>query len=94
MVWGNTYKTNIHPLVVLQKRTVRILSFAKFDAHTNQLFARLDILKLHDIKFLCTACFMYQFSKSRLPKALDNVFTLTNTRHLCKLQVDNWFLND
>ena len=82
MVWGSTYKTNINPLVVLQKRTVRILSFDKFDAHTTDpLFARLNILKLHDIIFLYTAWFMYQFSKSSLPKAFHNFFTRTNTGH-------------
>ena len=58
------------------------LSFAKFDAHTNPLFARLNILKLHDIIFLYSACYMYQFSKSSLPKAFDNFFTRTNTRQL------------
>ena len=49
--------------------------------HTNPLFARLEILKLHDIIFLYTACFMYQLSKSSLPMAFDNLFTRTNTRH-------------
>ena len=35
MVWGSTYKPTMNPLVVLQKRTSRILSFViKFDAHT------------------------------------------------------------
>ena len=81
MVWGSTYVTNINPLVVLQKRTIRILSFSKFEAHTNPLFARLKILKLHDIIFFHTACFMYKFSKSSLPNTFDNFFTRINTRH-------------
>ena len=57
------------------------LNFAKFDAHTNPMFARLKSLKLHDI-FLYLACFIYQFSNSSLPKVFDNIFSRINTRHI------------
>ena len=86
MVWGSTYITNLNPLVVLQKKTIRILCFAKFKAHTNPLFARLKILKLHDIIFFHTACFMYKFSKSNLPKTFDS-FSLVLTRDIAIILV-------
>ena len=81
MVWGSIYITNIKPLEILQKRTIRVINFAKFDAHTNPLFAQRKLIKLQDIIFLYTACFMYHFSKSNLPNAFNNFFTPINTRH-------------
>ena len=55
--------------------------FFLFDAHTNPLFAQHKLIKLQDIVFLYTACFMYHFSKSNLPNAFNNFFTPINTRH-------------
>ena len=50
MVWGSTYITNIKPLEILQKDQFdRVISFAKFDAHTNALFAQLKLVKLQDV---------------------------------------------
>ena len=81
MVWGSTYCSNIKPLEILQKRTIRIISFAKFDEHSTPLFAKLKIIKLHDIILLNTACFMYQYSNCNLPSAFDSFFIAINTRH-------------
>ena len=46
VVWGNTYPTNIKPLFILQKRTIRIITFSKFDEHSSQLFKLANILNL------------------------------------------------
>ena len=93
MVWGSTYCSNIKQLEIrslslphlcfffVQKRTIHIISFAKFDAYSCPLFAKLKIIKLHDIIFLYTACFMYQYSNCNLPTAFDSFFTAINTRH-------------
>ena len=37
-VWGNTYKTNISPLFLKQKRVICIVCHAKFLDHTSELF--------------------------------------------------------
>ena len=47
IVWGCTYQTNLQPLVVLQKKTVRIITFSKFDEHSSPLFKQLEIIKLY-----------------------------------------------
>ena len=59
MVWGRNNTTNVEPIDILQKITIRIITYAKFDAHTNPLFAKLNLLKLQDIITLYIACFMY-----------------------------------
>lgn len=39
-IWGNTYKTSLMPLVLLQKRAIRMINKAGFRDHTNPLFIR------------------------------------------------------
>ena len=80
-MWGITYNTNIQPLRLLQKRIVRIITFFKFDAHTNPLFLELKILKLIDIAKFNTAIFMYQYAQGMLPDVFHSFFTFTTRRH-------------
>lgn len=81
VIWGNTYQTNLYPLVTIQKRAVRILSFSHFQAHTSQLFKKFNLLKVMDIIKLYTATFMYQFYKGFLPKSFNDFFTPVCNRH-------------
>ena len=39
LVWGNTYKTNIEPLVILQKKAIRIITFSPYRSHTSHNFS-------------------------------------------------------
>ena len=81
MVWGSNYTTNIKPIEILQKRTIRIITYAKFDAHTTPLFAKLNLLKFQDIITLYIACFMYNYSNSNIPNAFNSFFTAVNKSH-------------
>ena len=65
----------------LQKRAIRIITYAKFDADTTPLFAKLKLLKLQDIITLHVACFMYNYTKSNIPNAFNSFFTAVNKRH-------------
>jgi hypothetical protein len=38
ILWGNTYESTLNPLVLLQKRAVRAMTFSKYDEHTSPLF--------------------------------------------------------
>ena len=48
-VWGSTYQSNLKRIFLLQKKLVRIISKASFDAHNGLLFKDLEILEFHDI---------------------------------------------
>ena len=53
LVWGGAAKTNLNPIVLLQKKIVRIICGAEYLAHTNILFYQTKILKFQDVhKFL------------------------------------------
>ena len=49
LIWGGACTSHLRPLVVLQKRAVRVISKSSYLAHTNELFRKYEILKLDDI---------------------------------------------
>ena len=74
VVWGNTYHTNIYPIIILQKRAIRIMTHSKFDDHTSPLFKSLNILKFTDLLFFHNALLMYQYHEKSLPPIFDDFF--------------------
>ena len=48
IAWGNTYKTNLTRLHLMQKKIIRVLTRSEFYAHTEPLFN-----KLHMMNILC-----------------------------------------
>ena len=41
IVWGNTYSSNLQPLIILQKKAIQIITFSDFRAHTSPIFKQL-----------------------------------------------------
>ena len=80
-VWGNTYKSNIDCLYLLQKKVVRIVCGVGYRDHTNELFSELRILKLIDIVKLRSACIMYKAHKKLLPNNLQLLISLDSDRN-------------
>ena len=70
LCWGS----NPGKLVNLQKRAMRLISGSKYNAHTEPIFKRLDLLKLDDIFKLSVLKFYYRFNKGILPHYLQNMF--------------------
>ena len=72
IIWGNTYMTTLHPLTLLQKKVMRLITFSNFDEHTNPLFKRNDLIFLHN------SLFMYDFHNNKLPLPFKSFFYLLN----------------
>ena len=49
LIWASTFKTHLHPLIVQQKRIVRIIMDAGYRDPSDPLFKSLKILKVEDI---------------------------------------------
>lgn len=81
LIWGNTYENSLKPIITLQKKVVRVMTFSKWDAHTQPIFANLGLLKFTDIIFLSNAIFMFQFKNNLLPKAFDGYFQSVSSSH-------------
>ena len=58
--YGATYNVHLNRLFLLQKRAVRLICNESFLAHTDPLFFRTGILKLHDIYRLNVAMHMFE----------------------------------
>ncbi len=80
-MWANTYKTRLHVLLVLQKRVVRIIANVTKYAHTNELFKRFRILKLHELIEYKTGILMYNVYHDKIPSNLKPMFTIGTTIH-------------
>ena len=74
LTWGNTYISNLQPLIILQKKVVRIITSSDYRAHTSPLFKALKLLKFPDIVKFYTGLFMLQYSMGLLPVGFDNLF--------------------
>ena len=72
--WGNTYKTAIHPLSILQKRALRVINNTGYRDHTNILFYNSHILKFPDLIKFKTAQVMYRAKNKLLPTNIQNRF--------------------
>ena len=82
-VWGSAFDTNINKLIVLQKKTVRMMTFNENhigfrdpSAHTSPLFSELSVLKLKDIYNIQLMCFVYDCLYIISPKQFHPWFKL------------------
>ena len=65
----------------LTKKAIRIITFAKFDAHTSLLFYELKLLKFSDLIFLQRAMFMFEYQQNLTPPAFANFFVPVSKIH-------------
>ena len=68
LLWGN--QTN--QIAQLQKKSVRIITRSKYNAHTDPIFRTLKIQKVEDIKTLKQLSFFHKFLHKTLPPYFDD----------------------
>ena len=81
IVWASCAKTKLTPILLLQKRALRICTGSSFLANSEPLFKKLKTLKVFDINTLQVAIFMFKYCNNQLPTSFQNLFTLNNTIH-------------
>ena len=75
LVWGGSFISHLHPLIVLQKKIVRVIHGKDFNSHTDPLFKESNILKFQDIyKYFLG---IYMFKRSHLPEFNRNQTYIT-----------------
>ncbi len=72
--WGNTYKTTLQSLSILQKRAMRIIHNVRYGAHTNDLFFKSKTLKFFDLVEYKSAQVLYKARNYLLPKNIQKMF--------------------
>ena len=70
ILWGNTYKKYLHKIIILQKKSIRILCHTKYNAPTGPLYKLLQIPKFTDIYKILICQFMFQLNTNTAPPPL------------------------
>ena len=78
--WGQNLNPK-HRINLLEKKAIRIISLTQYDAHTLQIFARLNIIKFSDLISLCNCLFIYKHFFSKAPSIFSHVFILASKTH-------------
>ena len=68
LAWGSTFKTSLKPIIILQKKALRILTKIPYLYHTSELFKSLKLLNLTDIYKYKLADFLFKFINSNEKK--------------------------
>ena len=92
-MWGSAYATSLKPLLLLQKRSVRIITFSGYRDHTDPLFYELGLLKISDINKYVLGKFMYHWYTKQIPCLFNSLFQSVrdvheyDTRQSCHLHI-------
>ena len=78
-VWGQNSSILINRIAILQKKAIRILSFAPPFSHSSPLFARLGILKFNDLIHLQNVLLLKDIYHNLSPVSLIKTFNIDFT---------------
>ena len=80
-IWGNACSVYLDPLVKLQKKCLRIITFSSYLEHTERLFQNLEILNLQKLVIHRIAMLMFKNSKQMVPIAVRILFARNDQYH-------------
>ena len=84
VIWGTASLWGLNKLIILQKRTIRVINKENYLSHTNQLFKKLNLLKLPEIYLYFVYLFLFKFSNRMLPISCNDLLILntdSNPKH-------------
>ena len=79
-IWSCASKTSLTKIELLQKKAIRIISNASYNAHTVPLFKDLEILPIKEQAIYSSLTLMYDYVNLKLPGSFDNVWETNNAR--------------
>ena len=81
LVWGNTHQVLLEKLLLLQKKSMRIIFNLHPRTHTDDLFFHNKILKVKELYLFHLGQFMFKFKANNLPKVFDQTFNQNDSFH-------------
>ena len=81
IIWGNTFKSYLDKIYLLQKRAIRIVTKSEFYSSSRPLFVKLQVLPIQELIKFHTLTFMYKFQTGLLPSIPNINFVLNNDIH-------------
>ena len=81
LAWGNSHQTLLDKLLLLQKKSLRIIFHLHPRAHTDSLFYENKILKINDLHTFQLGQFMFNYNNNNLPNVFHDIFFRNNRVH-------------
>ncbi len=85
--WGGS--PHIEQLYKIQKKALRLINHTSYRSHTDPLFKRERILKIHDIYKLHCILFTHDYKYNSLPLSFDDFFPRPNINNMITRQIDD-----
>jgi hypothetical protein len=82
IVWGSATKTSLDPIIKLQKKCIRIISFVSSRTKSIPLFTTLNVLPLNELYYSRIAIFMYKVHHCNHPDIICKLFNKNHGRIL------------
>ena len=98
ILWGGAYPTTLGPLLVLQKKALRVITFSDYCAPSTPLFLKFGFLRISDIYTYQILIFMFLVSRSELPSSCLRYFSINpvpthNTRAVNYFKIASYRTN-
>ena len=74
IIWSTCNLSSLQPLIIMQKKAIRIISNAPFNAHTEKLFKKHNILPINELAIYSKIMFMYDYLTNRLPNSFEGMW--------------------
>ena len=81
LVWGNTHQFLLEKILLLQKKSLRVIYTLNPRAHTEELFYDNKLLKINDLYLFQLGQFMFKYNSNKLPHIFDRIFCRNDTVH-------------
>ena len=78
--WSCGLESSLNPLIILQKKAIRIVTNSRYNSHTAPLFKDLKILPLKELTIHSKLLIMYDFICWRLPFSFDGMWKRNSFR--------------
>ena len=81
IIWANNKSSRLKPILLLQKKIIRIITNSSYQSHSRPLFSLAKQLTISDLNKLLIATFMYRHYKNCLPSVFQGYFCMNSTLH-------------
>ena len=88
-IWSVTSKKNINLISKLQKKAIRLITNSKYNAHTEPLFKKLNILPFEDLVYFFNLQLIQRYVQGFLPNAFSGMWISNQERRNEGLNNDN-----
>ena len=71
-IWGHTNSSFLNPILLLQKKIVRLITFSDYRAHSAPLFKQLGILDINNLCTLHTCTFIFDLINNKFAHGIHH----------------------